>query len=65
MGNGSYGPTSTKEIEKLLRDLKRPNWMSWLALGISVAALLVAILAWKKPVVINNNIQHPTEFRII
>lgn len=59
MGNGSYGPTSNEEIEKLLRDLKRPNWMNWVALLVSVLALIVAVLAWQRPIVVNNNIKQP------
>jgi uncharacterized membrane-anchored protein len=52
--SGPYSqPTDTKEIENLLRELKKPHWMNWLALGVSILALVVAILAWQKPVTVN------------
>ena len=64
MGNGPYAPqpASMAEVERLLKELKRPHWMNWLALGISVGALVVAILAWQRPVA-NNNLPQPVDDR--
>jgi hypothetical protein len=53
------------EVERLLRELKRPHWMNWVALAIAILALVVSILVWQKPVVVNNTIQQPDSGRSI
>jgi hypothetical protein len=43
-------PTSNKGVEERLDLLRKPHWTSILSLIISIGALIVAILAWQRPV---------------
>lgn len=49
--SGPYSTsTSTEGIEKRLDLLRKPHWTSILSLLISIGALIIAILAWQRPV---------------
>jgi hypothetical protein len=43
-------PTSNKGVEERLDLFRKPHWTSILSLIISIGALIIAILAWQRPV---------------